>query len=72
MQVVGDDGDPLGCVVAVRDNDFRLQRQNEPDLYVPFDAVQTVQGDYVVLWITSLALNAHGWEVAHSDTGASH
>src|SRR5438067_2855960 len=49
MDVVGSDMRPVGVVRNVRDNDFRIDIPMQRDLYAPFDAVQNVTDDRVIL-----------------------
>src|SRR2546423_5642752 len=53
MDVVGSDMRPVGVVRNVRDNDFRIDIPMQRDLYAPFDAVQNVTDDRVILKIPS-------------------
>jgi hypothetical protein len=49
MAVMGSDSKPVGKVKEVRDSDFLLDRKLARDLYVPFDAVSSVDAGQVVL-----------------------
>lgn len=51
-EVVGNDQRPVGQVKSVLPSDFLLvQRNGQPDLYVPFDFIRDVSGGQAVLTI---------------------
>jgi osmotically-inducible protein OsmY len=49
MDVVGSDGVIVGQVKEARDTDFLVDRSMQRDVYVPLSAVQTIDGDRVLL-----------------------
>lgn len=49
MDVVGQDGERVGRVKELHDNDFRVDRSMKPDINVTYSAIQDVSGDQVVL-----------------------
>lgn len=61
MDVVGSDMRPVGVVRNVRDNDFRIDIPMQRDLYAPFDAVQNVTADRVILNIPADQVKDMNW-----------
>ncbi|MCC7369092.1 MAG: BON domain-containing protein [Chloroflexi bacterium] len=61
MEVVGSDGERVGSVKTVRGTDFQLDRPMGRDLYVPFSAVQTVDGDRVMLRCRTSEVDRQNW-----------
>lgn len=61
MDVIGSDGESLGQVKEVRGSDFLLDRPMARDVYVPFSAVQTVDGERVMLRYRSDDLGDQDW-----------
>jgi ferritin-like metal-binding protein YciE len=61
MDVVGSDMRPVGVVRNVRDNDFRIDIPMQRDLYAPFDAVQNVTADRVILNIPADQVRDMNW-----------
>jgi len=49
QDVVGSDGEYIGRVKELRDNEFRVDRQMKPDINVTYNTIQNVNGDQVVL-----------------------
>jgi len=49
LDVVGSDGEYIGRVKEVRDNDFRVDRKMKPDIDVTYSTIQNVNGDQIVL-----------------------
>jgi len=49
QDVVGSDGEYIGRVKELNDNQFRVDRKMKPDINVTYSAVQNVNGDQVVL-----------------------
>lgn len=49
QDVVGNDGEYIGRVKELRDNEFRVDRKMKPDIDVTYNTVQSVNGDQVVL-----------------------
>ena len=62
MDVVGSDGVMVGRVKETRSNDFLVDRSMQRDLYVPFSAIQTVDGDRMMLNIAARDLDQQGWQ----------
>jgi len=61
MEVVGTDGESVGQVVGGRGTDFRLCGPTHGDIYVPFSAIRTVDGDRVMLEVRSGDVERQGW-----------
>jgi ferritin-like metal-binding protein YciE len=61
MQVVGSDMGNIGIVKDVRDNDFLVDIRMQRDVYVPFNAIQNVDADRVVLNIPGSQVNDMNW-----------
>lgn len=61
MRVVGSDMSNIGHVKQVRDNDFLVDIPVQRDLYVPFDAIQDVDNDQVVLNIPGFKIGDMNW-----------
>lgn len=61
MRVVGSDMSNIGRVKQVRDNDFLVDIPVQRDLYIPFDAIQNVEADQVVLNIPGHQINDMNW-----------
>ena len=64
MEVVGVDGESVGLVKAVRENDFLLDRVMRRDVYVPLSAVERVVLDVAP---ERVVLNLRGADVAVMD-----
>jgi len=70
MDVKGVDGEWVGSVKVVRDEDFHLDRPMAHDLYVPYRFVLSVpdRGDHaggpneVVLTVSAANLDHQGWK----------
>jgi hypothetical protein len=61
MDVVGADGEKIGTVKEVHGTDFLLDRPMARDLFVPFGAVRTVDGERVMLAIRSEQIDEQDW-----------
>jgi len=61
MDVVGSDGEQVGTVKAVHGTDFVLDRPMGRDLFVPFSAVRTVDGERVMLGIRASEVDDQHW-----------
>ena len=73
MTVVGLEGDPIGKVKEVRQNDFLVDRPLARDIYVPYSFVLEAQNEYerirggpsgpteVVLTISSAHIDDQDW-----------
>jgi hypothetical protein len=61
MDVVGSDGEKVGTVKEVRGADFLLDRPLARDLFVPFSAVRTVDGERVLLGVRSEQIDDQRW-----------
>ncbi len=61
MEVIGSDMKSVGRVRNVRDNDFHVDIPMQRDIYVPFTAIQNVEGDRVVLTIPASQVNDMNW-----------
>jgi hypothetical protein len=70
MDVVGSDGESVGTVKTVAGTDFILDRPMARDLHVPFSAVQTVDGERVMLRCRANEVDQQGWPTSDL-TGSS-
>ncbi len=61
MRVVGSDMGNIGNVKDIRNNDFLVDIPMQRDVYVPFNAIQTVNDDQVVLNIPAGQLKDMNW-----------
>jgi len=61
MRVIGSNKGGIGQVRDVRDNDFLVDLPMRRDVYVPFDAIQEVTADFVMLNIPSDRIGDMGW-----------
>ncbi len=61
MEVVGADGDRVGTVKDLRDTDFLVDRAMQRDVYVPFDAIRSIDGDVITLTVAAGAVDQQGW-----------
>jgi hypothetical protein len=61
MEVVGSDGDRVGTVKQIRENDFLVNRPLQRDVYVPFDAVKDVANGKVVLTVQAGQVDNMNW-----------
>src|SRR5258708_1246311 len=61
MEVIGSDMNSVGRFRNVRDNDFHVDIPMQRDIYVPFTAIQNVEGDRVVLTIPASQANDMNW-----------
>ncbi len=62
MRVICSDKGSIGQVRDVRDNDFLVDLPMQRDVYVPFDAIQEVTIDLVMLNIPSDQVGKMGWD----------
>jgi len=49
LDVVGNDGEYIGRVKELHDNDFRVDRKMKPDINVTYTTIQNIDGSQVVL-----------------------
>jgi len=61
MDVVGSDGATVGTVKSVHGTDFHLDRPHGEGLFVPFSAVQTVDGERVMLSVRANEVGQQRW-----------
>ncbi|HEU5423324.1 MAG TPA: BON domain-containing protein [Nitrolancea sp.] len=61
MYVMGADGHQIGTIKAVRGDDFLVDRNLQRDVYVPFRAVQAIQGDRITLSVSGPGVDARNW-----------
>jgi hypothetical protein len=61
MEVIGKNGKIVGRVKEVRDNDFLVDRDMARDVYVPFDAVDSI-GAQAMLEVTADEVDNQDWE----------
>ena len=61
MQVVGSDMGVVGRVQNIRENDFRIDIPMQRDVYAPFNAIQTVNADQVVLNTPASQIKDMNW-----------
>jgi hypothetical protein len=60
-EVVGSDGERLGQVKQVRDNDFLLDRPMKRDLFVPLSVVALAGVDRIVLELSADEVGERNW-----------
>ena len=60
MRVVGSDGNDVGTVESVRDIEFVVQRDTAGAVALPFDTIQNVLGQEIVLNIPSTEVGSRG------------
>ena len=60
MPVVGRDGGIIGTISEVRSYDFKVARESEPEIFVPFGACLSVNGG-VVLELPAAAIKQQDW-----------
>jgi hypothetical protein len=60
-QVRGADGGHVGIVKAVYEASFLVERERRPDLIIPFDAIQDVDGNRICLTVPAGAVDRMGW-----------
>ncbi len=63
MQVVGAKGKKIGTVVQVEDMDFVVQRDGNPDVFIPYSAVKQVEGNRVTLSRTVDEVAHENWPI---------
>lgn len=61
MDVIGSDGNDVGRVKEVRDNDFLVDRAMQRDIYIPYSAIQSIHGERIMLNIPAGQVDAMGW-----------
>ena len=59
--MVGSDGEKVGAVKEVHGTDFLLERPMGRDLFVPFSAVRTVDGERVLLSCRAAEIDDQHW-----------
>jgi len=59
---MGSNKGSIGQVRDVRDNDFLVDQPMQRDVYVPFDAIEEVTIDLVMLNIPSDQVGKMGWD----------
>lgn len=59
-EVMGADGKKIGVVKAVRDRDFLVNRRMKRDVYVPFEAVGSADGQIMVT-VPASDVDHHNW-----------
>jgi osmotically-inducible protein OsmY len=60
--VVGSEGDMIGEVVEMRDEDMLVRRSNLPDIYIPRDNIKAISGDRIVLNIAHREIQHQNWK----------
>lgn len=61
LTVLGSDQDAIGTIKQVNGNELLVDRRMQRDIFVPFDAVQQVSQDGVVLNVPSDQVDNMGW-----------
>lgn len=61
MQVVGSDMGKIGNVKDIRENDFLIDIPMQRDIYAPFNAIQNVNGDQVILNVPTGQIQHMNW-----------
>jgi hypothetical protein len=64
VEVFSSDGERIGKVKEVRQQDFLLDRPMARDLYVPLDAIDLAAADRVILNLPSNELGERNWPEA--------
>ncbi len=68
--VVGSEGDMIGQVVEMRENDMLVRRSNLPDIYIPRDNIKAISGDRIVLNVPHREIQHQNWRESESqETG---
>jgi ferritin-like metal-binding protein YciE len=62
MEVVGQDLGSIGIVKDMRDGDFLVDRKMQRDVYVPYNAIQNIDGGRAVLNIPTGQVDNMGWQ----------
>ncbi|MGE5138993.1 MAG: BON domain-containing protein [Rudaea sp.] len=63
MHVLGAKGKEIGTIVQVEDIDFVVRRDGNPDLFIPYTAVEHVEGGRVTLNRTVEDLAGENWPI---------
>lgn len=61
MEVVGADGDFVGHVKSLAEFHLAIDRPAKPDAYAPYDVIQEVSHDRVVLNVPAEHVDQMGW-----------
>lgn len=61
MDVVSADGERLGALKEVRTADILVDRPWQRDVYVPFEAIQSVRDGAIILTIPADQIDGMGW-----------
>jgi hypothetical protein len=61
MDVVGANTEPVGTIVAIRGDDFLVDRPLARSVYVPFDIIRGVSRQHVALEIPASQIDNMGW-----------
>lgn len=64
MEVLGSDGDRVGAVKGAQHDYFLVDRSLARDLYIPYSAIERVEGNAVILNLTDEEAPNMGWEDA--------
>jgi ferritin-like metal-binding protein YciE len=62
MEVVGQDTGNVGTVKEMRDGDFLIDRPMKRDVYVPYNAIQNIDGGRAILNIPAGQVDSMGWD----------
>jgi hypothetical protein len=65
MEVIGADGIRIGQVSDLRQADFLVDRAPAPDLFIPYQAVQTANADQLRLRVMSDQVDLQDWETPY-------
>ncbi len=61
MEVVGSDGDFVGHVKSLAEFHLTIDRTAKPDAYAPYDVIEDVTEDRVVLNVPADEVDNMGW-----------
>lgn len=61
MDIVGSDGDAVGQVKEVRENDLLVHRAMQRDIYIPFSAIHSCTDRACMLNIPAGQVDNMGW-----------
>ncbi|MBI4496423.1 MAG: DUF2171 domain-containing protein [Chloroflexi bacterium] len=62
MNVMGADGNMVGQIKELRENDFLAHRPGKPEIYIPFNAISNIADFTVTLNIAAGQADQMGWE----------
>lgn len=60
--VVDSEGEMVGQILEMRDNDIVVKRSNLPDITIPRDKIKAISGDQIVLTETHKEIHQQNWK----------